>query len=155
MCGFPSQGFLRGRERDREPETSMREKHRPAASCTPPTGDVPETKRSTDTREKSYNHRGRCEGAAADAEEHPGQRASPGSWTRPGRSWRLRRAGPAGTLSSDFRRRELRLFCGFTPTFVVLCRGSSRKPFRLSRFPKCQTSPCLALQRSILKLFAI
>nr|KAF6348691.1 histidyl-tRNA synthetase 2, mitochondrial [Myotis myotis] len=33
-----------GRERDRELETSMREKHRPAASCTPPTGDVPATK---------------------------------------------------------------------------------------------------------------
>nr|KAF6289958.1 hypothetical protein mPipKuh1_009790 [Pipistrellus kuhlii] len=32
----------RGRERDRELETSMREKHRTAASCTPPTGDVPE-----------------------------------------------------------------------------------------------------------------
>ncbi|ELK32792.1 Transmembrane and coiled-coil domain-containing protein 7 [Myotis davidii] len=30
----------RGKERDRELETSMREKHRPAASCTPPTGDV-------------------------------------------------------------------------------------------------------------------
>ncbi|ELK27554.1 PWWP domain-containing protein 2A [Myotis davidii] len=34
----------RGRERDRESETSMREKHRSAASCTPPTGDVPATK---------------------------------------------------------------------------------------------------------------
>ncbi|KAK1334102.1 hypothetical protein QTO34_005102 [Cnephaeus nilssonii] len=34
----------RGRERDRELETSMREKHRSAASCTPPTGDVPTTK---------------------------------------------------------------------------------------------------------------
>ncbi|KAK1327842.1 hypothetical protein QTO34_012750 [Cnephaeus nilssonii] len=34
----------RGRERDRELETSMREKHRSAASCTPPTGDVPATK---------------------------------------------------------------------------------------------------------------
>nr|KAF6342994.1 hypothetical protein mPipKuh1_010725 [Pipistrellus kuhlii] len=33
----------RGIERDRELETSMREKHRPAASCTPPTGDVPAT----------------------------------------------------------------------------------------------------------------
>ncbi|KAK1335335.1 hypothetical protein QTO34_003121 [Cnephaeus nilssonii] len=33
----------RGRERDRKPETSMREKHRSAASCTPPTGDVPAT----------------------------------------------------------------------------------------------------------------
>ncbi|EPQ13455.1 Kinetochore-associated protein 1 [Myotis brandtii] len=33
----------RGRERDREPETSMREKHRSAASCTSPTGDVPAT----------------------------------------------------------------------------------------------------------------
>nr|KAF6369309.1 hypothetical protein mMyoMyo1_010673 [Myotis myotis] len=33
----------RGRERDRELETSMREKHRPAASCTLPTGDVPAT----------------------------------------------------------------------------------------------------------------
>ncbi|XP_054581044.1 uncharacterized protein LOC129151151 [Eptesicus fuscus] len=34
----------RGRERDKELETSMREKHRSAASCTPPTGDVPATK---------------------------------------------------------------------------------------------------------------
>ena len=33
----------RGRERDRELETSMREKHRPVASCTPPTRDVPTT----------------------------------------------------------------------------------------------------------------
>ncbi|KAK1340519.1 hypothetical protein QTO34_019089 [Cnephaeus nilssonii] len=34
----------RGRKRDRELETSVREKHRLAASCTPPTGDVPTTK---------------------------------------------------------------------------------------------------------------
>nr|KAF6309712.1 hypothetical protein mPipKuh1_009162 [Pipistrellus kuhlii] len=34
----------RGIERDRELETSMRENHRSAASCTPPTGDVPTTK---------------------------------------------------------------------------------------------------------------
>ncbi|KAK1337425.1 hypothetical protein QTO34_002051 [Cnephaeus nilssonii] len=34
----------RGRERDRELETLMREKHRSAASCTPPTGDVPAAK---------------------------------------------------------------------------------------------------------------
>nr|KAF6316185.1 hypothetical protein mPipKuh1_008696 [Pipistrellus kuhlii] len=34
----------RGRERDRELETWMREKHRPVASCTAPTGDVPATK---------------------------------------------------------------------------------------------------------------
>ncbi|KAK1330033.1 hypothetical protein QTO34_010218 [Cnephaeus nilssonii] len=33
-----------GRERDRELETSMIEKHRSAASCTTPTGDVPTTK---------------------------------------------------------------------------------------------------------------
>ncbi|ELK29802.1 Transcription initiation factor TFIID subunit 7-like protein [Myotis davidii] len=33
----------RGRERDRELETSMREKHRSAASCTSPTRDVPTT----------------------------------------------------------------------------------------------------------------
>ena len=33
----------RGRKRDRELETLMREKHRSAASCTPPTGDVPTT----------------------------------------------------------------------------------------------------------------
>nr|KAF6355209.1 hypothetical protein mMyoMyo1_011398 [Myotis myotis] len=33
----------RGRERDRELETSMREKHRSAASCTSPTGDMPTT----------------------------------------------------------------------------------------------------------------
>ncbi|XP_023611733.1 zinc finger protein 395 isoform X2 [Myotis lucifugus] len=35
--------YQRGRERDRESETSMREKHRSAASCTSPTGDVPAT----------------------------------------------------------------------------------------------------------------
>ncbi|KAK1345082.1 hypothetical protein QTO34_013787 [Cnephaeus nilssonii] len=35
---------MRGRERDSELETLMREKHRSAASCTPPTGDVPATK---------------------------------------------------------------------------------------------------------------
>ena len=34
----------RGRERDRELETLMRENHQSAASCTPPTGDVPTTK---------------------------------------------------------------------------------------------------------------
>nr|KAF6358533.1 hypothetical protein mPipKuh1_010355 [Pipistrellus kuhlii] len=34
----------RGRQRDRELETSMRENHPSAASCTPPTGDVPTTK---------------------------------------------------------------------------------------------------------------
>nr|KAF6393902.1 StAR related lipid transfer domain containing 9 [Pipistrellus kuhlii] len=34
---------VRERERDRELETSMREKHRPAAFCTPPTRDVPTT----------------------------------------------------------------------------------------------------------------
>ncbi|CAK6450188.1 unnamed protein product [Pipistrellus nathusii] len=34
----------RKRERDRELETSMREKHRSAASCTSPTGDVPATR---------------------------------------------------------------------------------------------------------------
>ncbi|KAK1327790.1 hypothetical protein QTO34_012698 [Cnephaeus nilssonii] len=34
----------RGRERDRELETLMIEKHQSAASCTPPTGDVPATK---------------------------------------------------------------------------------------------------------------
>ena len=33
----------RGRERDRELETSMRKSHRSAASCTPPTGDMPAT----------------------------------------------------------------------------------------------------------------
>nr|KAF6304794.1 hypothetical protein mPipKuh1_009248 [Pipistrellus kuhlii] len=36
--------FNKEEGRDRELETSMREKHRPAASCTPPTGDVPATK---------------------------------------------------------------------------------------------------------------
>ncbi|KAK1331972.1 hypothetical protein QTO34_007649, partial [Cnephaeus nilssonii] len=41
---FLQNHFRRGRERDRELETSMREKHRSAASCTPPTGDVPTTK---------------------------------------------------------------------------------------------------------------
>ena len=35
--------FLQRRREDRELETSMREKHRPAASCTPPSGDVPAT----------------------------------------------------------------------------------------------------------------
>nr|KAF6392520.1 hypothetical protein mPipKuh1_007726 [Pipistrellus kuhlii] len=34
----------RGRERDRELETSMRESHRSVASCTLPTGDMPATK---------------------------------------------------------------------------------------------------------------
>ena len=34
----------RERERNRELETSMREKHQSAASCTPPPGDVPTTK---------------------------------------------------------------------------------------------------------------
>ena len=34
----------RGRERDKELETSMRENHPSAASCTPPTGDEPATK---------------------------------------------------------------------------------------------------------------
>ncbi|KAK1344636.1 hypothetical protein QTO34_013333 [Cnephaeus nilssonii] len=38
---------LRGREKDRELETWMREKHRSAASCTPPTRDVPATKMQT------------------------------------------------------------------------------------------------------------
>lgn len=33
----------RGRERNREPETSMREKQQPVASCTPPTGFGPPT----------------------------------------------------------------------------------------------------------------
>nr|KAF6316198.1 hypothetical protein mPipKuh1_008709 [Pipistrellus kuhlii] len=33
-----------GRERDRELESLMRECHRSAASCTPPTGDMPATK---------------------------------------------------------------------------------------------------------------
>ena len=34
----------RKRERDKESETSMREKHHLATSCMPPTGDVPTTK---------------------------------------------------------------------------------------------------------------
>ena len=34
----------RGRERDKELETSMRESHRSSASCTPATGDMPATK---------------------------------------------------------------------------------------------------------------
>ena len=34
----------RGRERNREFETSVREKHQSAASCTPPPGDMPATK---------------------------------------------------------------------------------------------------------------
>ncbi|XP_036179601.1 serpin B8-like isoform X3 [Myotis myotis] len=42
--GMPFKVNQRGRERDREPETLMREKHRSAASCTLPTGDVPATK---------------------------------------------------------------------------------------------------------------
>nr|KAF6393873.1 signal peptide peptidase like 2A [Pipistrellus kuhlii] len=36
--------YQRGRERDRELETLVRENHRPAASCTPPTEDMPTTK---------------------------------------------------------------------------------------------------------------
>ncbi|KAK1337200.1 hypothetical protein QTO34_001823 [Cnephaeus nilssonii] len=45
MAGIGHGGMVeqRGRERDRELETSMRENHRPAASCTPPTRDVPAT----------------------------------------------------------------------------------------------------------------
>ncbi|XP_054564373.1 lysosomal-associated transmembrane protein 4B isoform X2 [Eptesicus fuscus] len=39
-----SNDSTRGREKDRELETSMKEKHQSAASCTPPTGDVPATK---------------------------------------------------------------------------------------------------------------
>nr|KAF6368996.1 hypothetical protein mMyoMyo1_010405 [Myotis myotis] len=35
---------LRGRERDKELEISMREKHQSATSCTLPTRDVPTTK---------------------------------------------------------------------------------------------------------------
>ncbi|XP_054578358.1 ligand-dependent nuclear receptor corepressor-like protein [Eptesicus fuscus] len=44
FCNLQREAVSRGRERDRELETSMRKKHRPAASCTPPTGDVPTTK---------------------------------------------------------------------------------------------------------------
>nr|KAF6272235.1 hypothetical protein mPipKuh1_010836 [Pipistrellus kuhlii] len=50
------------RERDRELETSMREKHRSAASCTPPTGDVPATKGHAPDR-----HQTRTLKSAADA----------------------------------------------------------------------------------------
>ncbi|ELK27301.1 GTP cyclohydrolase 1 [Myotis davidii] len=41
---YVSRNVWRGREKDRELGTSMREKHRSAASCTLPTGDVPATK---------------------------------------------------------------------------------------------------------------
>ena len=51
LCPLSQTGFSyfihflqRGRERDRELETSMRENHRSPASCIPPTGDVPATK---------------------------------------------------------------------------------------------------------------
>ncbi|KAK1341981.1 hypothetical protein QTO34_016733, partial [Cnephaeus nilssonii] len=44
LPGVPG-AIRRGRERDRELETSMREKHQSAASCTPPTGDVPTTRK--------------------------------------------------------------------------------------------------------------
>ncbi|KAK1347077.1 hypothetical protein QTO34_000941 [Cnephaeus nilssonii] len=44
LLGIAWHAGLRGRERERELETSMREKHPSAASCTPPTGDVPATK---------------------------------------------------------------------------------------------------------------
>ncbi|KAK1344873.1 hypothetical protein QTO34_013577 [Cnephaeus nilssonii] len=40
---IPDYRPTKGRERDRELETWMREKHRSAASCTPSTGDVPAT----------------------------------------------------------------------------------------------------------------
>nr|KAF6318666.1 hypothetical protein mPipKuh1_008650 [Pipistrellus kuhlii] len=43
----------RGRERDRELETSMRESHQSAASCTPPTGDMPATKAHAPDRNRT------------------------------------------------------------------------------------------------------
>nr|KAF6276410.1 hypothetical protein mPipKuh1_010536 [Pipistrellus kuhlii] len=45
----------RGRERDRKLETSMRENHRSAASCTPRTGDVPATKVHTLDRNRTWD----------------------------------------------------------------------------------------------------
>nr|KAF6387641.1 hypothetical protein mMyoMyo1_008109 [Myotis myotis] len=45
----------RGREKDRALETSMREKHQSAASCTPPTGDVPATKAHALDRNRTWD----------------------------------------------------------------------------------------------------
>nr|KAF6378836.1 hypothetical protein mMyoMyo1_009732 [Myotis myotis] len=49
--------FKRGRkrERDRELETSMREKYRSAASCTSPTGDMPSTKVQALDRNRTWD----------------------------------------------------------------------------------------------------
>ena len=56
-------GFLqRGRERDRELETSMREKYRSAASCTPPIENVPANKVHALDRNRTWTFQsaGRC-----------------------------------------------------------------------------------------------
>nr|KAF6355291.1 hypothetical protein mMyoMyo1_011462 [Myotis myotis] len=45
----------RGRERERESETSMREKHRSAASCTSPTGDMPATQVHAPDRNRTWD----------------------------------------------------------------------------------------------------
>ncbi|KAK1331433.1 hypothetical protein QTO34_009388 [Cnephaeus nilssonii] len=69
----PLSTLQRGKERDRELETSMREKHRPAASCTPPTGDVPAT---NEVRGDQASRGGQL-GVTRLAEK--------GSWGRPGK----------------------------------------------------------------------
>ncbi|KAK1337440.1 hypothetical protein QTO34_002067, partial [Cnephaeus nilssonii] len=48
-------GLERGRERDRETETSTRQKHRPAASCTPPTRDAPATNAHALDRNRTWD----------------------------------------------------------------------------------------------------
>ena len=54
--------FLQEEERGIELETSMREKHQSAASCTPPTGDVPATKVHAldQNRTRTFQSAGRC-----------------------------------------------------------------------------------------------
>nr|KAF6285914.1 hypothetical protein mMyoMyo1_009473 [Myotis myotis] len=47
----------RGRKRDRKLETLMREKHRSAASCTPPTGDVHASKAHAPDRNRTWDPR--------------------------------------------------------------------------------------------------
>nr|KAF6349067.1 hypothetical protein mMyoMyo1_011644 [Myotis myotis] len=45
----------KGRERDRELETSMREKHRSPASCTSPTGDMPATQAHAPDQNRTWD----------------------------------------------------------------------------------------------------
>nr|KAF6358531.1 hypothetical protein mPipKuh1_010353 [Pipistrellus kuhlii] len=54
-ANFFSEFLQRGRERDRKLETSMRENHRSAASCTPPTGEMPATKAHAPDRNRTRN----------------------------------------------------------------------------------------------------